>query len=85
LERNSVRIALALAAWKILAESQAADQPIERKAKKLKTMGQVRAFAMKHRDDWRMHLKSIADSGDIQLIVRLVSSWQSWTEAEGTE
>jgi hypothetical protein len=77
LERNNTRAALALAAWKILAESKAADQPIERKAKKLKTIGQVRAFAMKYHDKWRVHLKSIADSGDIELVVRLVSPWHS--------
>jgi hypothetical protein len=77
LERHGARVALALAAWKALAESEAADQPIEQKAKKLKTLGQVRAFAKKNRGNWRIHLKSIAESGHVQLVARLVSLWHS--------
>jgi hypothetical protein len=68
---------LALAVSKSVAFSKANEERVPLDAIEFKTVGDVRTFVAQHRHGWKAHLKSVVASGEVQLVVQLVSPWVS--------
>jgi hypothetical protein len=72
MEKNSTRAVLALAVLKALAHEESNDEPISSTNREFKTMQDVQDFVTLQRKSWKLHTRSIAASGKVQLILQLV-------------
>jgi hypothetical protein len=72
LEHKNVKVVLGLAVLKSLAEAESNNEPIRRKAKKLKTMRDIQSLIASRRESWKIHMNAVSASGKVQLVVQLV-------------